>query len=232
MSGGLPHPVLLSTIFGLDEVTIGRVMEFQHVFFTWVVMAALFLLGIIARRKLTLVPGRLQNFLETVVDGLEQLVLNTMGDEGKRFVSLLITCFLLTLCLNLCGLLPGFDAPTANVNTTLAFALFVFVYYNFQGLKKWGPGYIQHFMGPKLALAPLMLPIELVSHIARPVSMSLRLFGNIRGEEIVLALAFALLPVLGAYPAYFLFLLAKTLQAFIFFMLTMMYIKGAVESSH
>ncbi|CAK7068780.1 MAG: ATP synthase subunit a [Desulfovibrio sp.] len=231
--GGLPHPVLITTLLGVDEVTIlGQTMEFKHVAFTWIIMALLFTLGLIARRRLTLVPGRLQNVLETLIDGLEQLTLNTIGDEGRRFVPMLCGIFFFILSLNVAGLVPGFDAPTANINTTIAFALFVFVYYNYLGIRRWGPGYIKHFMGPKAILVPLMLPIELISHIARPVSLSLRLFGNIRGEEIVLVLFFMLLPVISTIPVYFLFLLAKVLQAFIFFMLTMIYIKGALDHAH
>lgn len=231
--GGLPHPVLITTLLGVDEVTIlGQTMEFKHVVFTWIVMLALFTLGFIARRNLTLVPGKLQNVLETLVDGLEQLTVNTIGEEGRRFAPLLCGIFVFILSLNITGLIPGFDAPTANINTTMAFAVFVFVFYNFHGLKRWGPGYIKHFMGPKLILTPLMLPIELISHLARPLSLTLRLFGNIRGEEIVLALFFVLLPVISTYPVYFLFLLAKTLQAFIFFMLTMIYLKGALDHAH
>ncbi|GHV53239.1 ATP synthase subunit a [Deltaproteobacteria bacterium] len=232
MTGGLPEPVLISTFLGLDEITIGQSMEFKHVFYTWIVMAGLFTLGAIARTRLTIVPGKLQNVLETIIDGLEQIVLDTIGEEGKKYVALLVGTFLFVLSMNLCGLLPGFDAPTANMNTTGAMAVFVFLYYNFLGLKHHGAGYIHHFMGPKLILTPLMLPIELVSHIARPVSLTLRLFGNIRGEEIVLALFFILAPIVSTFPIYFLFLLAKTLQAFIFFMLTMMYIKGAIEHAH
>ena len=87
-------------------------------------------------------------------------------------------------------------------------------------------------MGPMLPLAPLMLPIELVSHMARPVSLTLRLFGNIRGEEIVLLLFFTMAPLAATLPSYFLFLMAKTLQAFIFFMLTMLYLQGSMEHAH
>ena len=233
MAGGLPHPALISTVLGLDEITLlGRTMEFKHVVYTWIAMALLFTLGAVARRRLTLVPGKLQNVCETVIDGLEQLTVNTIGEEGRRFVPLLCGIFLFILTLNLLGLVPGCDAPTANLNTTLAFALFVFLFYNFLGLKRWGPGYIHHFMGPKAALVPLMLPIELVSHLARILSLTLRLFGNIRGEEIVLGVFFVLLPIISTYPVYFLFMLAKTLQAFIFFMLTMIYIKGAIEHAH
>ena len=87
-------------------------------------------------------------------------------------------------------------------------------------------------MGPMLPLAPLMLPIELVSHAARPLSLTLRLFGNIRGEEIVILLFFLMAPIVATLPIYFLFLLAKTLQAFIFYMLTMIYLQGAMEHAH
>ena len=111
-------------------------------------------------------------------------------------------------------------------------ALIVFVYYHYVGVKKWGGGYIKHFMGPVPFLAPLMLILEPVSHMARPVSLTLRLFGNIRGEEIVLILMFLLAPVLGSLPMYFLFILAKTIQAFIFFMLTMLYLQGSIEHAH
>lgn len=233
MAAGLPHPILISTLVGMDEITIaGQTMEFKHVFYTWVGMAALFVFGALARRNLTLVPGKLQNFAELVIDGLEQTIVNTIGEEGRRFTALLVGIFLFILTLNIFGLLPMFDAPTANINTTVAMATFVFLYYNFQGLKRWGPGYIKHFMGPSPLLVPLMLPIELISHCVRLLSLSLRLFGNIRGEEIVLVIFFMLLPLVSTIPVYFLFLLAKTLQAFIFFMLTMIYIKGSLDHAH
>ena len=233
MAGSLPHPVLISTALGLDEITIlGQTVEFKHIVFTWIGMAVLFIFGAIARRNLTLVPGKLQNFCETVIDGLEQLTVNNVGEEGRLFFPLLCGMFIFILELNLFGLLPGFDAPTANLNTTIAFAVFVFLYYNFCGIRRWGFGYIRHFMGPKLALVPLMLPIELISHLARPLSLTLRLFGNIRGEELVLVIFFFLAPVFSTFPIYFLFLLAKVLQAFIFFMLAMIYLKGAYDHAH
>jgi F-type H+-transporting ATPase subunit a len=111
-------------------------------------------------------------------------------------------------------------------------ALTVFIYYNFWGLKLWGPGYIKHFLGPFWWLIPLMLPVELISHLARPLSLTLRLFGNVRGGEIVLVLLFALAPVVSTFPMYFMFILAKTIQAFVFFMLSMIYLKGSLEHAH
>lgn len=233
MAGGLPHPVLLSTVLGFDEMTImGQAVEFKHIFYTWVAMGGLFACGAVLRSRLTLVPGKFQNVWETVIDGLEQFTVNNIGEEGRRFVPLLSTIFIFILTLNLLGLVPGCDAPTANLNTTAALALFVFLYYNFVGVSRWGFGYIRHFMGPKAVLVPLMLPIEIISHLARLLSLTLRLFGNIRGEELVLVVLFLLAPVYGTFPIYFLFLLAKTLQAFIFFMLTMIYLKGAMDHAH
>ena len=199
----------------MDQITIGgQVVEFKHVFYSWVCMAVLFVVAYLVRRRLTLVPGGMQNFFEALIDTIENFICNTMGEAGRRFVPLL----------------PGFDAPTANLNTTVSMALFVLVFYNALGIIRWKAHYVHHFTGPSKFLIPLMFPLEIVSHLSRPVSLSLRLFGNIRGEEIVMVLFFIMAPILGTIPIYALFLLGKTMQAFVFFMLTMFYIKGAIEA--
>lgn len=231
MAGGLPHPVLLSTFLDMDEVIInGQAVEFKHVFYSWVCMAVLFVLALIVRRRLTLVPGRLQNVFEAIVDTIENFVCGSMGEAGRKFVPLLAGIFIYIFSMNIMGLIPGLDAPTANLNTTVCMALFVLVFYNAVGLWKWKAHYVHHFTGPSKFLVPLMFPLEIVSHLSRPVSLSLRLFGNIRGEEIVMILFFVMAPILGTIPIYALFLLGKTMQAFVFFMLTMFYIKGALEA--
>lgn len=233
MAGGLPHPVLWSTLLHVDQVTIGgATVEFKHVFYTWCAMAVLFSLGLLVRGGLKLVPGGIQNVFEVVIGGLEDFVVTNIGEDGRKVFPLLGGIFLFILFQNLLGLIPGCDAPTANVNTNAAMAVFMFLYYNYQGIKRWGPGYIKHFMGPMWWLTPLMLPLELISHTARPLSLTLRLFGNIRGEEIVMVLFFLMAPIVGTIPVYFLFLLGKVLQSFIFFMLTMIYLKGAFEHAH
>jgi len=219
------HPVLWSSLLGIGE-------DYKHVFYTWVAMAILFAIGFLLRGKMKLVPRGLQNLFEVLIGGLEEFTVNTIGEKGRSIFWLLCGLFLFILFQNLLGLVPGCDAPTANMNTNAAMAVFVFCYYNYVGLRNWGPGYIKHFMGPMLPLAPLMLPIELVSHCARPLSLTLRLFGNIRGEEIVLLLFFSMAPIAATFPTYFLFLLAKSLQAFIFYMLTMIYLQGAMEHAH
>ncbi len=234
MAGGLPHPVLFSNLTGMDEVLSSAlgVTEAKHIFYTWVAMLILFVFAWFARKRLELVPGKLQNLAEVIIGGLEDFVVQTIGEDGRKVFPVLIVLFLFILTQNLLGLVPGCDAPTANVNTNAAMAIFAFAYYNIIGLKRWGPGYIKHFMGPMWWLSPLMLPLETISHLARPLSLTLRLFGNIRGEEIVLVLFFILAPLVGTLPIYFLFLLAKVLQAFIFFMLTMIYLKGSLEHAH
>jgi F-type H+-transporting ATPase subunit a len=123
-------------------------------------------------------------------------------------------------------------APTANLNTNAAMALCVFIFYNYIGLKEHKAIYITHFTGPVPLLAPIMLPIELLSHLARPLSLTVRLFGNIFGEELVLILFFFLLPIVATLPIYFLYSLADTIQAFIFFMLSMIYLKMSYEEAH
>ncbi|MBQ9452337.1 MAG: F0F1 ATP synthase subunit A [Desulfovibrio sp.] len=230
MAGGLPHPVLLSTFLDMDTVTIaGQTVEFKHVFYSWVCMAILFSVAFILRRRLTVVPGGLQNFFEALIDAIEQFVVTTMGEVGRKYVALLAGIFIYIFGMNLMGLIPGFDAPTANLNTTVCMALFVFVLYNIVGMVRWKFHYVNQFTGPSKALIPLMFPLEIVSHLARPLSLSLRLFGNIRGEEIVMILFFIMAPLLGTLPIYALFLLGKTMQAFVFFMLTMFYLKSAIE---
>ncbi len=203
-----------------------------HVLYTWLAMAILFTVGILVSKRLQLVPAGLQNLCEVIIGGLEDFVVTNVGEAGRTVFPVLCTLFVFILVQNLLGLVPGADAPTANVNTNASMAVFVFLYYNFLGIKIHGPAYIKHFMGPIWWLSPLMLPIEFVSHLARPLSLTLRLFGNIKGEEIVLALLFMMAPVISTFPMYLLFGLGKTIQAFVFFMLTMIYLKGSLEHAH
>lgn len=228
---GLAHPVLLSTFCGMDEIMIGgKMVEFQHVFYSWVCMAILFIVALIVRRRLTMVPGALQNFWEAIIDTLDKFICTSMGEKnGAKYVPFLSGVFIYILASNIMGLIPGLNAPTANLNTTVSMALFVFVLYHIIGIVVWHHHYIKQFLGVSKWLIPLMFPLEIVSHLSRPVSLSLRLFGNIRGEEIVLILFFIMAPVLGTVPVYALFLLAKCMQALVFFMLAMFYIKGAIE---
>ncbi len=230
MAGSLPEPVLLSTFLGMDEITIlGQEVVFKHVFYSWIAMAVLFGFALYLRGRLKLVPGGVQNFFEAVIETTEKFIMSSMGEAGKHYVPLLCGMLIYIFAMNILGLIPGCDAPTANLNTTVCMALFVFVYYNWVGLCRWKTHYINQFLGPNKWLIPLMFPLEIVSHLSRPVSLSLRLFGNIRGEEIVIILFFIMAPLLGTIPIYGLFLLGKSMQAFVFFVLTMFYISSALE---
>jgi F-type H+-transporting ATPase subunit a len=129
-------------------------------------------------------------------------------------------------------LIPGFYPPTANLNTNAALALIVFFMTHIVGVKEHGSHYIKHFMGPILWLAPLMIIIELIGHLARPLSLSLRLFGNMYGHEIVLMIFCGLVPFLLPIPMMLMGVLVAFIQAFVFSLLAMIYIAGALEDAH
>ena len=232
----------------------------DHVTYTWLAMLVLAALAFAASRKVALVPRGVQNLMEVVLEQIQGLIDDVMGHEGRRYLPLIATLGLFILAGNLMSVVPGFATPTANLNTTAACALIVFVTYHWIGVKKQGPlAYLKHFMGPvPLALKPLMFVIEIISHLARPLSLSLRLFGNMTGGHILLAIIFFLMglqvligwalsgsgagAVIGGLGGlimivftigflYPLKLLVAVLQAFIFVMLTMLYISGAIEEA-
>ena len=235
MSAVAPHILLLEEAMEVVGLVgkAGHSLIPQHVLYTWLVMLILIVLGWVGTRNLKLVPGKVQNFLELIITGMEDFIVSNMGEKGRGVVfPLLMTLFLFIIFCNFIGLVPGCNAPTANLNTNAAMALSVFIFYNLIGIKTHGAKYIKHFTGPVVLLTPIMLPIEILSHLARPLSLTVRLFGNIFGEELVLMLFFMLLPILATLPIYFLYGLADTIQAFIFFMLSMIYLKMAYEEAH
>jgi F-type H+-transporting ATPase subunit a len=229
----------------------------DHVTYTWLVMIVLAALAFAASRQVALVPRGLQNVLEVVLEQFQGMIDDVIGPAGRRYLPLIATLGLFILTGNLLSLVPGLAGPTANLNTTAACALVVFAAYHWIGIRTQGLGrYLKHFMGPVPWLAPLMIPIELISHLARPLSLSLRLFGNMTGGHILLAIMFFLMGLdgllgwalsgsaagtflggLGAlimllFTVGFVFplkILVSFLQAFIFVMLTMLYIAGATE---
>jgi F-type H+-transporting ATPase subunit a len=159
-----------------------------------------------------------------------------VGHKGPRYLAIVTTMFVFILSGNLMGLIPGLMAPTGSINVTLGCALTVAVYYHLQGLKEQGVGpYLKHFAAPPGApifLAPIMLPIEIISHLSRVLSLSLRLFGNIFGEELVILILFSIIPFLVPLPMMFLGLITASLQAFIFVLLSTIYLGGAVATEH
>ena len=179
-----------------------------------------------------MIPSGTQNFLEVVVTGIDGLIEETMGKEGKAYFPLIATIALFILTCNLIGLIPGFYPPTANLNTNAALALCVFAMTHVVGFKKHGIGYLKHFMGPIIWLAPLMFVIEIIGHIARPLSLTLRLFGNMYGHEIVLMIFLALVPLFLPIPMMLMGVLIALIQTFVFTLLAMIYIAGALEEAH
>ncbi len=201
----------------------------------YAVLVALILLGLgwLAGRRISLVPTGAQNVFELVVSGLEEFMVDVTGEEGRAFFPFIASVFLFILLCNLIGLIPGFLSPTSNLKTTLALALCTFVYTHYLGIKYHGVKYIKHFLGPIPALAPLFFIIELVGHFARVLSLTLRLFGNIMGEDIVLTILLLLAGMFMApLPMMFLAVFTSVVQAFVFTLLSMMYFAGAMEHAH
>lgn len=200
--------------------------------YSWFIMAMLALSSFLATRRMSMIPGRFQNVMEAILGGFDDLLTETMGPEGRKFFPLIATLGIYILTSNLLGLLPGFESPTANLNTTVSMALVVFVATHIVGIRRHGAKYVKHFLGPIWWLTPLMLVIETVSHLARPLSLSVRLFGNIMGEDKVLAVVILLVPFLVPLPVFVLMIFTSFIQTVVFMLLAMMYIAGAVEEAH
>ena len=200
--------------------------------YTWFVMGVLALFSVLATRRMNILPGGVQNVMEVVIEGFDNLLVETMGPEGRKFFPLIATLGLYILTSNLLGLIPGFESPTANLNTTASMALVVFVMTHVVGIRIHGFKYVKHFLGPIWWLAPLMLVLELISHLARIISLSVRLFGNIMGEDKVLAVVVLLVPFLVPLPVFVLMIFTSFIQTIVFMLLAMMYIAGAMAEAH
>jgi F-type H+-transporting ATPase subunit a len=225
----MEHPILfLDLLQGIFKTHIP-----PHVTYTWLIILLLLGLGMLAGRQVTLVPKGAQNVFELIVGGLEEFMVEITGEEGRAFFPYICTVFLFIALCNLIGLLPGFFSPTANINTTLALALCTFLYTHYLGVKYHGAKYIKHFLGPIPALAPLFFPIEIIGHFARVLSLTLRLFGNIMGEDLVLTILLFLAGMfLAPLPMMFLAVFTSVVQAFVFTLLSMMYFAGSMEHAH
>ena len=204
----------------------------EHVTYTWLVMIILVVVAFLATKAISIVPTGAQNLMEVVVTGIEDLMVETMGEEGRAYFPMIATFALFILVSNLIALIPGFYPPTANLNTNAALALTVFVMTHVIGFKKHGGAYVKHFMGPILWLAPLIFIIEIIGHLARPLSLTLRLFGNMWGHEIVLMIFLMLVPLFLPIPMMLMGVLVAFIQTFVFTLLAMIYIAGALEEAH
>lgn len=206
------------------------------------VVALMILFALSARKSLQKIPKGFSNFAEWVAECLNTFTVSIIGPGGERFTPLIGTIFLYILLMNLIGLIPGFHSPTANLTFTLTMGISVFIYVQYIGIRNNGVGgHIMHFMGPKLGkyplAAPLMFPVELLSELFRPLTLAIRLFGNIFGEDVIMfvlaglgaaSLASAWVPF--HLPILLLALLTSLVQAMVFATLSCIYI--ALVSHH
>ncbi len=226
----------LDHAFGLPPSWAG---EYMHVTMSVCVLLVITVASLIAWARLRrtngrLIPdnrGSLANIFELLVEGLLRMMTDAMGPSARRHLPLIGALFVYILTCNLFGTIPGFTPPTDNINTNLACALVVFFYYNVagiwtQGLKK----YLKHMAGPIIWLAPLMFSVEVISHLVRPVSLSIRLFGNIAGDHIVLGIFSYLTPILVPIAFEALAIFVAFIQAFVFTLLSVIYLALATAS--
>jgi len=247
----LEHPLwivqIVNALLGPLVAAVLRPLGFEFapgedVIPNYLVMSGLILVAVtvgclLVRNRLRVEdPGKTQILLEDGVSAINGMLEEWIGPQGRRYLPLVGTIGVFILMGNYMGLVPGLMAPTSSINVTLGCAITVWVYYHIQGVKAQGIGpYLKHFAAPPGApifIAPIMLPIEIISHLSRVMSLSLRLFGNIFGEELVIMILFSIIPFLVPLPMMLLGLVTGGLQAFIFVLLTVIYLQGAVAHEH
>ena len=217
---------------------------------TWGIIGTV---SVTASRKIVRVPRGIQNFVEFLLETIYSLADKVIGEKASNYYPLLVGIFLYIFLGNLIGLVPGFSSPTADINTTASLAIVIFIYYNAQGIREKGViNYFKHFMGPPLAwyLSPingLIFIIEIIGHFARPLSLAVRLFGNIFAKEVLLAILALLIVTFMGLPSLslrysltivplllrpliiLLGVLVSMIQAFVFLILSVIYVAGAVQ---
>ena len=219
---------------------IGFLHHWENVVFSWMIVIFIGLVAYLAYRKKSMMPGNLQNFVEMAVERLDNFVCGILGPQGRRYTPFLGTLFIYILFMNFLGLIPGMKSPTSNLNTTVSLAICVFFYVQYTGIRSLGPlGYLRHMAGDPRdvvtwLLVPINIPIHIIEELAKPLSLSLRLFGNITGEDVLItvfvglgvsALSFFHLPIGLPFqlPFIFLALLTGTIQALVFTLLSTIY---------
>ena len=197
-----------------------------------------YILAKAATMSFQLVPKGMQNVMESYLEGVISMGKDVIGEEkARKYLPLIATLGLFIFVSNMMGIIPGFESPTGNINMTLALALVVFIYYNYEGIKN--NGLVKYFasfvhlgeMNPiaKFVMTLFMFPIEIVSHISRIISLSFRLFGNIKGDDLFLAVILMLVPFIAPLAPFALLTFSALLQTFIFMILTYVYLAGAVN---
>lgn len=229
----MEHPYLFFVKL-FEAIGLGHFAHaYPHVVYSWVVMIILIALSVLAAKSVTLIPAKVQNVFEILISGMEEFMIEITGEEGRWLFPLVATVFIYIFAANLIGLVPGFMPPTASISTTLSCALVVVVFTHVIGIKYHGAKYIKHFMGPVWWMVPIIFPIEVIGHGARVLSLTFRLFGNMMGHELVLMILFGLAGAFFApLPIMALGIFVALVQAFVFFLLSIMYFAGAMEHAH
>lgn len=179
----------------------------------------------------------LKGIFELILEFIVGICDMVIGEEGRKFVPMFAAIFLFVWVNNLVGLIPGMTPATDNLNTTLALGIFIFIAYNYYGFKEHGlVAYLKHFLGPVLLLAPLMLVIEMIGHMIRPLTLGLRLYGNIMADHTVLSVFLQMFEKLWFIPVPAIFygmgIFVASMQAFVFTMLSMIYVSMAIAHDH
>jgi len=213
--------------FGFDEEKdhLGQ-FWFEAIMFSLVVIIVLTILSFLSMRKRKKIPDGLQNFFEIVYELLEKLVREFLGVGGIKYLPYLGSLFIYIFCMNILGIFPAFRSPTATLSTTLALGLTTFFVVQISAIRENGiSGYLKHFTGGILWLAPLMFIVHIIGEVAKPVSLSLRLYGNIFGEDAVVENLIHMGGIIPLqFPMLFFVIFTSLLQAFIFTALTAIYI--------
>jgi F-type H+-transporting ATPase subunit a len=207
----------------------------DHTAMALLVTAVLLIWAAVARRRLREAPDAVipdatltaRNTLEIFVEKFADLVESVLGAGGRKYVPLYGSFFLFILISNLSGLLPGFSPPTSNFNVTLALGLTSFVMYNVFGFQEQGWGYLKHFLGPVLPLAVLMVPLELIDNLVRPLTLALRLAANMSADHLVLGIFTGLTKVVIPVLFYMLGAFVSLIQTFVFVLLSLVYVSLA-----
>jgi F-type H+-transporting ATPase subunit a len=245
----LPNWITVLNHFFHDNVVVAFLHEWEGMAFAYIIAAFMVIVVHYVTKNAKMIPGRLQSVVEMAVEGITNFLIGVLGPQGKEYVPFLGTLFFYILCMNLSGTLPLSKSPTASANTTVALALCVFLYCHYIGMRKNGAwGYVKHLMGsPKSgvewAFVPIMFPVHILGELARPVSLSLRLFGNVTGEDVLLyaftslgvaALAFMHSPIGIPFQVPFIFLafLTSFIQALVFTLLSTIYILLMLPHDH
>ncbi|WP_413559211.1 F0F1 ATP synthase subunit A [Bdellovibrio sp. HCB209] len=235
MAAGAHHP------FNWTQLVPSVGLEYYHVATLAIVTVATFGIGLMARASLgkgetAVLPAdkfSLRGIMEMLTEMMSGLADMVIGEHGKHYVPFFTSVFFFIVFNNLVGMLPGMTPATENINTTFGFGILMFLFYNFQGVKENGPvAYLKHFMGPVLFLAPLMFVIEIVSHLVRPFSLGLRLANVMMGDHTVLSVFLDLVPIGVPIPFYVMGLFVCFVQAFVFTLLSMVYVAFAIAHDH